>query len=788
MRVRVHSRLRRVEMEGVRASSGSDASGVTTSTHLSTPGLPSPKPSPDSSKFASSEFDAVDFLNALFPDEHSLRGVDELVGKLKLRISRVDDEILTAVRGQAGGGAKALSDLQTAQNAIASLESRVGDIKHKAATSEAMVTEICADVKKLDFAKKHLTSTITSLRRLSMLCQAVDQLETHTDQRVYKESANLLAAVTELSRNFEHYVDVGKVDELITRKDRCAATLKNHVFEDFFMNWQPSVVGSDANAVERLKNACLVLDALQPEHRDKLIGDLQNKELLSYASVFDAAAGAGGDGKSIEQIERRFSWIKRNLTVKHVMFSVFPRNWKFPELLTMSLCKLTRANLAELLDSRENVTTDDAAAKDRQTTSLIQAMHKTLAFEKDLDLLFGLGGRSETRKKGHNRTDSSVSDGSAFDGGDDGENLSASEVRARHARLVQKRQLETQKGGRALPMDSAANALADEQWSFVSVITSVFEDHLSGYVDLEEAQMVEELGRLISLEKWGALGDAYEASGGSGTGTSSTKTVGSSLTSTFKSRLEGTTNLNGSGSNSGSNSDLQKQNRPSTENIASVAGAVDGAGEVLPSAGAVFLNVKKVFKRASTLTTGKPLLAIHGSFSRVLRAYAGALSARAKEAGVSLESQKTQKGALQKIINETLALCLIVNTAEWCAETVAPLGESMRRTLTHDGLRNSVTRDVDATEEAFHALAGEASGKLVSSVLSLTQIGKGITGTRWDILETVGDQSTHVDVMSLALTSATTTARRSLRKNTVRAGPFPNPADCLQPMVECTTR
>jgi hypothetical protein len=40
-----------------------------------------------------------------------------------------------------------------------------------------MVQEICSDIKKLDCAKKHLQSSITSLKRLQMLLTAVGQLE-----------------------------------------------------------------------------------------------------------------------------------------------------------------------------------------------------------------------------------------------------------------------------------------------------------------------------------------------------------------------------------------------------------------------------------------------------------------------------------------------------------------------------------------------------------------------------------------------------------------------------------
>lgn len=43
------------------------------------------------------------------------------------------------------------------------------EIKTKAEQSERMVQEICRDIKKLDFAKKHITTTITALHRLTML-------------------------------------------------------------------------------------------------------------------------------------------------------------------------------------------------------------------------------------------------------------------------------------------------------------------------------------------------------------------------------------------------------------------------------------------------------------------------------------------------------------------------------------------------------------------------------------------------------------------------------------------
>ena len=64
-----------------------------------------------------------------------------------------------------------------AQVSITELFAKIGDIKMKASQSERMVQEICADIKKLDYAKTHLQSSITALKRLQMLMTAVSRLE-----------------------------------------------------------------------------------------------------------------------------------------------------------------------------------------------------------------------------------------------------------------------------------------------------------------------------------------------------------------------------------------------------------------------------------------------------------------------------------------------------------------------------------------------------------------------------------------------------------------------------------
>jgi hypothetical protein len=49
------------------------------------------------------------------------------------------------------------------------LFTKIGDIKRKAAASESMVTEICGDIKLLDYGKRHLTFAINSLKKLQLM-------------------------------------------------------------------------------------------------------------------------------------------------------------------------------------------------------------------------------------------------------------------------------------------------------------------------------------------------------------------------------------------------------------------------------------------------------------------------------------------------------------------------------------------------------------------------------------------------------------------------------------------
>ena len=123
---------------------------------------------PSTDPLDAADFNPTAHINRLFPNEESLSEVDAHVGGLQDRMRELDEEVLRTVRQQTSAGSSARKDLENAKASVAELFLKVRDIKTKAEQSEEMVHEICHDIKSLDYAKRHLTLTITALKRLQV--------------------------------------------------------------------------------------------------------------------------------------------------------------------------------------------------------------------------------------------------------------------------------------------------------------------------------------------------------------------------------------------------------------------------------------------------------------------------------------------------------------------------------------------------------------------------------------------------------------------------------------------
>lgn len=413
----------------------------------------------------------LDYINQMFPTEASLSGVEPLMQTVQSEIRRVDAEILSAVRQQSNSGSKAREDLAAATQAVQELMYKIREIKNKAEQSETMVQEICRDIKKLDFAKKHITTTITALHRLTMLVSAVEQLQVMASKRQYKEAAAQLEAVNQLCSHFEAYRDIPKITELREKFKSIKQVLKSHVFSDF------SSLGTgketeESNLLQQLSNACLVVDSLEPSVREELVKNFCSRELTSYQQIFEGAELA-----KLDKTERRYAWIKRRLRTNEEIWKIFPPSWHVDYLLCIQFCKLTRSQLVEILGNLK---------EKPDVSTLLVALQRTLEFEEELAEKFGSGSR--------NKEASNAEDIDRV--GQDSQTVS--DIRKKYEkRLAVHHESENEEHGghKDLSVPGAG-------FNFRGIISSCFEPHLIVYVELEEKTLMESLEKQMQEETW----------------------------------------------------------------------------------------------------------------------------------------------------------------------------------------------------------------------------------------------------------------------------------------------
>ncbi|CAD5315137.1 unnamed protein product [Arabidopsis thaliana] len=411
---------------------------------------------------------ALEYINQMFPTEASLTGVEPLMQKIQGEIRRVDASILSAVRQQSNSGTKAKEDLADATRAVEELSHKIQEIKSKAEQSEAMVQEICRDIKKLDFAKKNITTTITALHRLTMLVSAVEQLQVMASKRQYKEAAAQLEAVNQLCNHFEAYRDVPKITELREKLNNIKQILKSHVFSDF------SSLGTgketeETNLLQKLSDSCLVVDALEPSVREELVNNFCSRELTSYEQIFEGA-------------ERRYAWIKRRIRTNEEIWKIFPASWHVPYRLCIQFCKQTRKQVESILVNM----------KEKPVVAiLLLALQSTVEFEKELEKKFGGGVPTKD-------IEDDIEEIGTWE--DNSQNIS--KIRKKYEKKFAASQETEENGFQQEKTGNKDLSVTGAGFNFRGMISSCFEPHLTPYIELEEKTLMDDLEKIVQEESW----------------------------------------------------------------------------------------------------------------------------------------------------------------------------------------------------------------------------------------------------------------------------------------------
>eukprot|EP00929_Paragymnodinium_shiwhaense_P095423 TRINITY_DN56548_c0_g1_i1.p1 TRINITY_DN56548_c0_g1~~TRINITY_DN56548_c0_g1_i1.p1 ORF type:complete len:824 (-),score=169.75 TRINITY_DN56548_c0_g1_i1:8-2479(-) len=313
------------------------------------------------------DFNPVDYINRQFPNEASLGGLDALVERLKQQQASMDADIRTSIRRQAACGRRAREDLDEARAAVTELFARMKSIQAKAEQSEALVSDVCRDIKSLDIAKRNLTLTVTALKRLAMFVTALEQLLTLTKSRKYLEASVLIHAIDELSEHFKSLSKIPRVADLLERKAAVRSELREQLLADY-----ASLHGPEHARQSGIETAAACVDAMGPSVRRDVITQFCLNLLEGYKDLFQPPK----EFSALETTERRYAWLKRTLKEYEEKYAPhFPANWRVPCGLCEHFCHVTRQHLVEVLGM--SVQTIDPEL-------MVRVLRKSIDFENEL--------------------------------------------------------------------------------------------------------------------------------------------------------------------------------------------------------------------------------------------------------------------------------------------------------------------------------------------------------------------------------------------------------------------
>lgn len=94
-------------------------------------------------KVSPSDFNSIEYINRIFPNEQSLSNIDEVLRILKEKIAFLDTEIRSVICSQKSVEENGRRTLEDAQTLILSLTNVIKEIKGQAKQSEKIVSLCC---------------------------------------------------------------------------------------------------------------------------------------------------------------------------------------------------------------------------------------------------------------------------------------------------------------------------------------------------------------------------------------------------------------------------------------------------------------------------------------------------------------------------------------------------------------------------------------------------------------------------------------------------------------------
>jgi vacuolar protein sorting-associated protein 53 len=725
------------------------------------------------------DFDAIEYLNRHFPTEASLTG-GRLEGQLKQwdwEISKIDEEVLDAVRDQAMAGSNAARDIDHARDCISDLMDKAQGIKARADEADQMAEDICKDVRELDTAKSNLMATASTVKRLQLLTSSLSQLQRCIAEREYTGAGTALGVAGVLVQAFEEYKAIPVMGALRSADERVRMRLRGLMAEDFEMLTEdgtaaamhareddddaPVAGAEEAKAlIKKLNSACEVVDALGGECLADRVSALIRKTMRPYLQQFSTPAAMDGEGPgTLAMAERRFAWFRRAIRDLDVRYgSILPKRWRLQHRFCVAFCEQTRTDFERQLAAYDP---PDSAPPE----ALLRALQKSLEFERQMAARFeedasrtarasSLTGGGLSARPGEEDSEDDLSEEEPMDSSaplvnEEGEVLdpkSAAGIRvkyrraaewkenierrrqARVARAAQRKQLRdlsAHLGGDPGAITGGSLDLLPAIPPLRRLIAAAFDPNMGAYIKLEKQRLVDAVhaaGANVQVDSAAALAHAEKFLFG---------------TDDIEEEEAVTSRLFSS----------------STKLFGLVRGAIDRCGQINTGQTmfSMFREAKWALEQYADMLEKRVPKPLPGNGPL------GALPARTDKDKEKAKTYATPTEANDAATTAFSQLCLVVTTAEYCGETSPLLAELVRPRIDKEFVEHVETEDLgdrfyEIAANATHALAGWTWSILDYDLQTMIK-------TDWYKLSQTGDQSPFVLNIALKLRALVPRAR-----------------------------
>lgn len=206
--------------------------------------------------------------------------------------------------------------------------------------------------------------------------------------------------------------------------------------------------------------------------------------------------------------------------------------------------------------------------------------------------------------------------------------------------------------------------------------------------------------------------------------------------------------------------DLEKENMSEQLTAAASDSAVDTRGElpVFTSSTALFVYIKNSISRCTALTRGATFFDLYKAFEESLKKYAVVLSQKYPTAisttnisviRVTALASSNNSASYKIPVGEEVTICHVIDTCEYCADTVEALEELIRDKM-EDTLKDKI--DLSSSQEAFYDVTAKGLRVLVSGLENeVEQAFKDMFSINWGTIDAVGEESPYVEAVNATI-------------------------------------